>query len=211
MDDGTPLPIPLRCLGGEPAPPELAGDLRRVVALPAEALRRFWHVLGPSLDEPLPPQAAALLDAYCKEHQLDASSLARAVKACRFLLREAAGRDLSTDDFVADVAALQPAPQLQSPGAVSLSDLLRAGYERARAQVRAEILRGALSAHGNLLVGLDWRVDTMETSDRGARLRAPVALVTLRYREGGEQKRITLQVLPDMLAELEQACHRMLS
>src|SRR6516165_10675432 len=104
--DGPPPSIALRCLGGEVAPPELAGDLRRVLDLPAEALGRFWHVLGPSLGEPLPREAGPLLDGYCRAHHLDAEGLAHAVKACRFLLREAARRDLSREDFAADVATL---------------------------------------------------------------------------------------------------------
>jgi hypothetical protein len=202
--DGAPLTISLRCLGGKAAPPELAGDLLRVSALPAEALRRFWHVLGPSLAEPLPREAEQLLDGYCRAHHLDGDELAHAVKACRFLLREAARIDLSADDFAADVAALQP----DSP---PLRELLLAGYERARAQVRRELLGGTLAAHGNLLVGMDWRVDTVESSDRGARLRAPVAMLTLRYVEGKKARRLTLQVLPDMLAELEKTCQRIRS
>jgi hypothetical protein len=202
--DGPSPPIKLCCLDGEAAPPELAGDLRRVLDLPAEALRRFWHVLGPSLGEPLPREAEPLLDGYCRAYHLDERALAHAVKACRFLLREAARRDLPRADFAADVAAL-------APDAPVLADVLLAGYEKARVEVRRELLGKALSAHGNLLVGLDWRVDTVESSDRGARLKAPVALLTLRYQEGSEARRLTLQVLPDMLAELEDTCRRIRS
>jgi hypothetical protein len=207
MMDSAPPPITLRSLGGAPAPPELAADMRLVGELPPAAFSTFWQVLGPSLADPLPKDAEVLLSTYCRTHGLDPDRLARALKSCRFLLREAARRDLSPEHFGADVAALHP----PVPDAPAVQDLLLAGYAKARVALRTEILRGALMAHGNLLVGLDWRVDTVEHSDRGVNIRAPVAMLTLRFREGDETRRITLQVLPDLLAELEQACHRMQS
>ena len=56
-----------------------------------------------------------------------------------------------------------------------------------------------------------WRVDTIEASERGVKLRLPVAMLTLHYREGSEVGRITLQVLPDMMGELKGICERVLS
>lgn len=189
--------ITLQCLGGKAAPPGLAEDLRRILALPPVAAARLWSVLGPSLAEPLPEGLEQQLDAFCREHDLSRADLARPVKAARFLLREAAGMDLAREAVAADLLALCPdAPEIEG--------VLLAGYDSARAFLRQEMLQGTLADHGKLLVGVDWRRDAVEASSRGAKMRVPVAFVTLRYREGEETKRITLQVLPAMLEELKR-------
>ena len=46
----------------------------------------------------------------------------------------------------------------------------------------------------------------MEASEQGNELHLPVAMLTLHYRDGDGTKRLTLQVLPDMLAELQGIC-----
>jgi hypothetical protein len=194
----------LRCLEGELAPPGLREDLARVLLLPAEAKRRLWHVLGPSVSEPVPPDAERLLSDFCRAHQLEPEGFAHAIKACRFLIRESAGVDLQREGFLSDLEALHPA-------STELRELLLAGFERAKTQVRAELIRRALADHGSVLVGVDWRIDTMSASSAAPRLGAPVAILTLRYREGETTRRLTLQVLPDMLAELKNACERILA
>src|SRR5262245_41439450 len=88
--NGAREPVRLRCLGGGEAPPELGDDLRRLLSLPREALEHFWQVLGPSLQAELSQQTERLLDVYCAAYKIDDEDLARAIKACRFLLREAA-------------------------------------------------------------------------------------------------------------------------
>jgi hypothetical protein len=50
--------------------------------------------------------------------------------------------------------------------------------------VKQEILYGTLTDHGKLLVGVDWRVDSMLNSHRGQSVPSPVTMVTLRYVEG---------------------------
>jgi hypothetical protein len=89
-------------------------------------------------------------------------------------------------------------------------ELVLAGYEPAKAQIRHEIIKSALADHGKLLTGVSWRLDAVQASERGANLRTPVAMLTLRYRDGAEAGRVTLQVLPDMMAELKDACDRIL-
>ncbi len=74
------------------------------------------------------------------------------------------------------------------------------------AQVRRQLLRGALIDHGNVLEGVDWRVDQVATSSRGGLLREPVGVITLRYRTGGKEERLTVQLVPEALHELQQAC-----
>ena len=68
--------------------------------------------------------------------------------------------------------------------------------------MRQEVLQGTLADHGKLLLGVDWRLDSVQASNRGSKMRVPVALLTLRFREGEQTQRITLQVLPETLREL---------
>ncbi|WP_437668732.1 COMM domain-containing protein [Sorangium sp. So ce131] len=197
----------LRCLGGAPPPPELAADLRRLLELPAGARQRLWEALGPSLAEPVPAAVERLLDEFCRRHEVDAEGLARVLKACRFLVREASKRDLDRAALATDLATLTPASVEEGE---QIQAVLLAGYEKAKAVVRREILRGALLDHGKLLAGVDWRIDTISAASRGAKIEAPVVVLTLSYQEGGRSERITLQATPEMLRELQRACAQIL-
>lgn len=200
----APASIKLHCLGGSGAPPGIAEDLARLPELPATARQSLWEALGPCLVDPLDQQVEELLSRFCRVHRADDDRVAAVIKACRFLLREACSLDLSRALFAEDLA------RLSGPDA-ELAAILLPGYDAAKAQIRAEILRGSLADHGKLLEGIDWRVDYLTTSSRGDKLRIPVALLTLRYREGKRKKRVTLQLLPDAIKDLRAICDRMLS
>lgn len=200
----NPTPLKLHALGGQHAPPELADDLRRLLRMPAEALQKFWQALGPCLADKVPDETEKLLDVFCAAYRLSEEDLARAIKACRFLIQSAARLDVPPERLGEDLDRL-------CPDAPVIKALLLAGYETAKARIRQEILKAALVDHGRLLIGAQWRVDTIEASERGARLRLPVTMLTLHYREGAEVGRITLQVLPDMVGELKGICEQILS
>jgi hypothetical protein len=189
--------VRLRCLRGKPTPPDLATDLRGLTRLPDAARAGLWSVLGPSLTEPLSAQAEGLLDAFCRAHRLRRDDLSRPVKACRFLLREAASANVERTVFVQDLRALCGRDDV-------LEQFFVAGYDAACQVVRQEVLQGTLADHGKLLTGVDWRLDSVQASSRGSKMRIPVALLTLRYREGDQARRITLQVLPETLRQLTQ-------
>ncbi len=190
-------PVQLRCLQGKPVPADLAGDLRALTRLPPAARAALWSVLGPSLTEPLAPEVEGMLDAFCRAQRLRRDDLARPVKACRFLLREAAGADVPRATFVEDLRALCGRDD-------AIEQFFVAGYDAACKVVRQEVLQGTLADHGKLLLGVDWRLDSVQASNRGSKMRVPVALLTLRFREGEQTQRITLQVLPETLRELTQ-------
>lgn len=205
-DDGGFVPRPpvrLYCLGGGEGPPELGADLRRLLRLPAEALQRLWQVLAPSLAETIAKETEELLDVFCAAYRVDDEDLARAIKACRFVIREAAQRDVPAGAVAEDLDRLCPGDPL-------IKELLLAGYDPARARIRHEIVKAAVADHGKLLVGIKWRLDAIQTSERGAKLGMPVAMLTLHYLEGAEAGRVTLQVLPDMMGELKQVCETVL-
>jgi hypothetical protein len=200
IEDPTP-PATLQCLGGQPAPAEIAADLAPLAQLPAPAKRGFYRLLGPCLGEAVPDAIEKALADFCAAFPIDAGALARALRACRFLLREVASRDVSAAVFVEDLGKL-------GPGA-ALAEILMPGFEAAKALVRSEITRAALADHGKVVERVDWRVDQVVTSNRGDKLQLPVAVVTLSYREGERRDRITLQLLPDALRELSALCQRL--
>lgn len=188
-------------LGGGAAPPDLAGDLRRLIRLPPEGLSNLWQVLGPCLAETVPPETEQLLDVFCSAYHISDDDLGRAIKACRFLVQSASRIDTPAELFAQDLAAL-------CPDAPVIAEVLLAGYERAKAASRHAVATAALMAHGKVLVGANWRVDTIESSDRGGKIRLPVVMLTLQYREGPETGRITLQLLPDTMRMLKGICEQ---
>src|SRR5262249_50677739 len=118
-------------------------------------------------------------------------------------IREAARHDVPAGALAEDLDRLCPDDPL-------VKELLLAGYDAAKDQLRNEIVRAAIADHGKILVGVSWRLDAIQASDRGGKLRTPVAMLTLHYREGGETGRVTMQVLPDMMGELKQVCEKVL-
>jgi hypothetical protein len=192
----------LRCLAGGEAPPGLSRDIEGVAALAPAAKQRFWEALGPSLSEPLPSSVEGILDDFCRRHEAPGAGLASALKGCRFLIREASKVDLPRAALAEDLDALGIGADARA--------ILLGGYDKAKAFVRAEILRGALVGHGKLLLRADYRVDNIVAASDGARFSAPIALVTLAYQEGQRRDQITLQMTPDALRELKKMCEEII-
>jgi hypothetical protein len=201
MATEQPTP-PLRCLGGLPPPPDVVADLGALASLPLPARRQIYQVLGLCLVEPVPEAVDVEIDRFCRALSLDAAVLSRVLKASRFLLRQAAVIDLAAADFAADLVTLG------DTGA--LHEALVPGYEAAKRVVRSEIARGALDDHGKVVERVAWRVDHVTASHRGQGLDVPVVVLTLGYREGQRQDRVTLQLLPDALLDLQAMCQRLL-
>jgi hypothetical protein len=201
--DATTTPR-LACLGGEPAPPELAQDLARVLDLPEAAKAALWNVLAPSLQEHVDDRTEKLLTAFCKDFGVGDDALARPLKAARHLFRGAAKRAISKDAFEHDLRTL-----VGQDAARAIAAILTLHYDEAVQALRMDIVRAALLDHGSLLVGFDWRVDNIVTSPRGKKLATPVALLTLKYKNGDKVERLTVQALPDVLAEMRAALDEM--
>ena len=203
-DPQTPAAgVRLHCLGGGPAPPDLGADLSRLLRMPGEALEKLWQVLVPCLAETLTKETEQLLDVFCAAYKVDDDDLAQAVKACRFVIRGAARLDLPEAALAADLDQLCPAEP-------RVKEIVLAGYAPAKDQLRREILMAAVADHGKLLVGVSLRLDTINTSERGARLQLPVAVLTLHFKEGAGVGRVTLQVLPDMMDQLRNSFEQVL-
>jgi hypothetical protein len=192
----------LRCLGGLPAPPEIAADLAVLPTLPLSVRGQIYRVLGPCLDEPVPGSVDAQIAQFCRELSVDPAALARAIKASRFFLRRAAMMDLGAADLAADLAKLDGGGEIRAA--------LMPGYETARTVIRGEIARGVIADHGKLVERVSWRVEQVTASNRGQGLNLPLIALTFAYREGERVERVTLQLLPDAMLELQEMCRRLL-
>jgi hypothetical protein len=204
---GTPADPPptirLHAFGGEEAAPELLADVRRALALPATAKQRLWEVLGPSLAGSVPSEVDRQLRRFADAHKADGMLLARALKGCRTLLRQAAAIGLSPQLLAEDLTTI-------AGGAPDLGALLVHGYEHVNERLRMDIHRAAIAEHGKLLTGVRFRVDFLSASDQGVRLRFPAVTLTLHYREGTRNDQVTLQVLPDVMKQLHGVCEQVL-
>jgi hypothetical protein len=177
--------------------------LRALATLPTSVRESLWEVLGPNLGAQITEQATAAVNPYCEARRVRATEIMAPVKACRYLIRHAAQRNLSLDDFRSDARSV-------CGDGEELENRLVGWYEQALPMLRQEIVSAALSAHGNLAIGVDWRLDGMLMSQEGENLGTPVAMLTFRYLEGDQKKRITLQFVPEVIRELHAICEKML-
>ena len=184
----------LACLGGARASAEIRADFAALSSLPAAARRQLYRVLGPCLVEPVPASTEADMRAFAGEHDADVPAIVRVVRACRFLLREAAMRDVAMADFADDL-------QLLGADDDTCTALLQ-GYDRAKELVRANVVQAAISDHGKVVERVAWRVDHVTASHQAYALHVPVAVLTLSYREGDKRERVTLQLSADAVLEL---------
>ncbi len=199
-----PLAPPrLHCLGGQLPPADIAADLARVEALSTGAKASLWDALGPCLGETIPSRVESILDQFCTKHGAAGDDVAAVLKALRFLVREAAVRDLSRAVFAEDLAALGG---LEGDAMTTLISR----YDIAKRLVRDEALRRSLADHGKLLEQITWRADHIGSSSQGERLNAPISLLSFTYIEGDRRERLTLQVLPAQLRELRALCDKLL-
>lgn len=197
-------PSNLQSLGGEAPPPELGRDLDRIARLPGEAIGKLWQVLGPCLTGPLTPEIDQLLEVFRSTYRIPPEDFGKVIGACRFLVLGAVRHDATAEQLGDDLDAL-------CPGAPLVRELILAGYERLKPQLRGAIQKAALADYGKVLIGVQWRLDMIDSTEQGRRLGVPVAMLSLHYQDGRETERITLQVLPEMMAELKAACEKVLS
>jgi len=194
----------LFCLGGRPAPPDARFDVAEMALLPPKAREVFW----PLLERALPETPDAKLDEhvgrFALAHDAPPARVARVLRICRLLLREAARRGVTEDQFGLDLTLLDP------DGSRAIHEVILPRYGDVQVALRRELLYAALTDHGDLLTRVDWRVDVMKQSQRGSELASPVVWVTFHYARGQHKDRVTLQVLPDMIEELQRMCTEVL-
>lgn len=196
----------LRSLGDAAIPPLLRDELRLVRQLDEHARDGFGLLLSMAIAEHPGRSLDEHVGAFAERHGMAGADLAKALRAHRFVLREASQRDVEPPAYAADLQRLAA----DDAEADRLQSLLLPAFVPAMNQLREERIAGAISDHGKVVVGVRWRVDSMLASDRGSAETMRVGLLTLQLREGGRHDQITMQVLPDMLDTLATACQSMI-
>ncbi|ANM28747.1 hypothetical protein ABI59_02660 [Acidobacteria bacterium Mor1] len=195
VDD--PRTAPLDALQGSPAPPPVLDGWRRLARFPDGALKQWWALLEPAVVRPTLLEDGVRVAEFAQMFGLGHEDVRMAVQATAFLVTQSMAIDLAGEKLAADLEKLGA----KSPEAAKI---VADGYEERRPRLRELIVEWSLADHGNLLVGLDWRVDEIKTSSHGAELNTPVVLMTLKYRGGDGDKRLTLQLTPSAMQRLTE-------
>jgi len=192
----------LGCLHGAPAPARVVEGWRHLTGLPEAARNDLWQILGAAILQPEATDLRSAIEAVAREHQVPAPATLAALEACDVLLAGAAAANLEPDALAQDLASL--AGGATGPPAAELVQR----YREVRPLLRERLLEATLADHGKVLTGLDWRVDEVTASDRGVVGRTSVVYLTLRYREGTEEGRLSLQLTPAALRHLRAFTER---
>ena len=160
------------------------------------------------MNDPVPDSIDETLDAFARTHDVHPNVLGRMLKASRFLVREACARNLNRSHFAEDIVQL--CGGAITPESVIIAPILLSRYEAARASLCAGAFRASVADHGYVLRSVEWRIDSVLASSRGNTGGARLAVLTLGYGQGNDEKNLTLHVTPDKLEELRSACERML-
>lgn len=198
----APPPL-LFCLAGKPAPLGMAQAVSKMAGLAVEGRAALEEILLACL-EPMPEdQLDSRITRLCRRVSIDAEVIGPGLKGIVFLMRQAAAADADPNAFGADIMALSSRRDLAKQ--------LAGVYAKALRPLRTEIARATLLAHGKVLSGMEWRIDTLGSSNRGRKINMPVAMLTLHYQDGAKSEHISLQVVPEMLAELREVCNELLN
>ena len=189
--------IRLAMCRGHEGPTAVIEGWKSYLSLPSELQLRLWQVVLPGILTPGDPTNQARVEAFVNEDAVLPEQSAGMINAGGFVLTQACAQDLSPE-------ALRHDLHLLSDGEAEGSAILLSVYGTEKQRVREAFLRQTLADHGNVLVSLDWRIDQVSASNRGARLEAPVVFLTLAYITGEERRRISLQVTPEGLRDLRQ-------
>ena len=201
-DNATrPSEIRLKCCQDRPVPQPVVEGWKQFLGFPEKAMNSFWGILRPALIQPTNPSNRQRIESFCGDYGLKENDVVAALRSCDFLMRQAAALDMDATPFRQDLATL-------SEGDEQGAEVILSQYEGAKADLRKVIIQESLADHGNVLVGVDWRVDNVTASDRSTKLNTTVVLLTLRYRDANRTERITLQLTPEGMKELKLFCDR---
>jgi len=196
-----PPEIRLQCCQDRPVPQPVVEGWKQFLGFPEKAMNSFWGILRPALMQPANPKNRQRIESFCGDYGLIEKDVVAALRGCDFLMRQASALDMDATPFRQDLAAL-------SEGDEQGAEVILSQYEGAKADLRKQIIQESLADHGNVLVGIDWRVDNVTVSDRGTKLNTTVVLLTLRYRDANRTERITLQLTTEAMKELKLFCDR---
>ena len=184
-----------RLFGGASPPEEVVLGLRQLGALPAAAFQNLWALIEVTLAGEPDETHEALVQQFCQRYSANPSIVITTLRTCEFVLRRAAAIDLPRERFVEEVgrmAGSDPRPL----------ELLGGRYDGVRPLLRTRMLEDTLADYGNVLTGFDWRLDRVDASTRGTVGGVPVVYLNLRYRNGSQEHRFTVQLPPRGVAAM---------
>lgn len=200
----------LNCLGKQPGPTTLPGDLAHIIDLPKGVRDDFWTVLEPNLGAINTPHSNAIVGEYCTKHEIDPRALTPVLGACRFLILRGVENNTPPDLLEEDIKQLLASDDAQEQDIEKALALIIPLYEQAAPQLRMDAVYEALIDHGRVVSDVKWRVDHISHANTGEAINMPVTILTLRYSEGDSKGQMTFQLLPDELKKLQQACEQAL-
>lgn len=192
----------LNCLGKQPCPPGLPGDLAHALDLPEAVRADLWRAVEPNLGVINTERTAAAVEAFCEQHRIDPRAITPVIGACRFLFQRGAERNTPPSLLEDDLRRLLAVRDASSPELDGVVAAILASYERAAPKLRLKAIYEALTDHGRVITDVKWRVDNVSHANTGESINVPVTLLTLRYREGEQSGQMTVQILPDELKKL---------
>jgi hypothetical protein len=181
-------------------PDGIADDLREFATLPGAAREAFWQVLEPHLVRHLDDRAEAAAVRFAREYGIEQPALAPSVRALRYLCMQGAAVAVQPPRFTAALAGLG----LPEHAATEIARL----YAQAYAYARPRVIARTLGEHGDVVVGIDWRVDDIRASSHGRTDDLTVVMLTFRAQRGDTARRYTLQFMPEQIAELKAILDR---
>ena len=189
-------------MDGGSAPDELSPSLNKFIELEAPIREAFGQLVTAVLGQAPDDKVDESITAICSNNNLDVNVAGTAIKSTRYFLRQAAALNVNSEQLTEDLKALECAQEY--------IDTVVEVYEATLNDLRMEIAQSTIVAHGNVLTGVEWRVDTLGASNRGRGINIPVAMITLHFRNGDEESRLTLQALPDAVNTLREVCENLL-
>jgi hypothetical protein len=190
-----------QCFSPDNLPDGVVAGWRMLLGLPRGAQTNLWYLLRPGLTEPEASDQRQLVETYAMRFEANPAHVLGAMRACQYVLREAAARKLEQAPLFSDLHAL-------SGGNAAGVELLAPHYLSVRDELRLALLERTLADHGNVLVGFDWRVDHVNASNHGEFEDVPVVLLNLIYRHGEESKKFALQLTPSAIVSLQTFLER---
>jgi hypothetical protein len=191
-------------LNERPAPASLAADVEALLGLSPQAKGRLLEILLPCLAPTLGPEVDQKVEAFARQTEVVPSRLVFALRGLRFLLETVARAAAEKHVLSVDLG------RLGGERAEELRALVLPLYEPATKVLRAEMVRRTILDHGALLTGVDWRVDRVLGSQHGHALGATLGVLTLSYRHGSQEERLTLHCEPAVLQNLRTILDAML-
>jgi hypothetical protein len=191
----------LRAFEGGQAPPAVNSAWAAYCGYEEPLRRELPQLIRDILVSPNDEANNGRFKAFCSHFKIPNEALSSTIEGLNLLIGQATALALQPDDLRADLLSLGGSEPSYCDPIVEL-------YKIVHPVLRARLVDESLADHGRLLVGVDWRVDELKVSDRGVGLDTSVMHLTLRYREGRETSRISLQLVPEMARRLRDACVR---